>query len=221
MTGPDLSTRALLAMHRLNQRHPWSHNDHFHPWILGRLPEFRGRALDVGCGRGELVAALAPHFASVEGIDRDPGMRRVASARCAGVVEVSIGDTPLGALTGPYDLITMVAVLHHLPLGETFGQVRRLLPPGGRFLVVGLAQSRSRSDLAWEGVCALTNPLIGLVKHPWPAPPAPPATNARPEMPVADPVETLAEIDAAARRVLPGVRLQRRLGFRYTLEWTA
>ena len=26
------------GMARLNARHPWSHNDHFHSWILANLP---------------------------------------------------------------------------------------------------------------------------------------------------------------------------------------
>ena len=55
------------GMARLNARHPWSHNDHFHRWILRNLPARRRAALDVGCGRGELVAALAPRFGEVIG----------------------------------------------------------------------------------------------------------------------------------------------------------
>lgn len=50
------------GMARLNARHPWSHNDHFHRWILANLPTGRRAALDVGCGQGGLVASLAPHF---------------------------------------------------------------------------------------------------------------------------------------------------------------
>lgn len=60
-TGPFAGGALLAGMARLNARHPWSHNDHFHSWILANLPESCRTALDVGCGRGELVAALAPH----------------------------------------------------------------------------------------------------------------------------------------------------------------
>lgn len=35
-------------LRRINDRRPWSHNDHFHGWILRRLPARRRRALDVG-----------------------------------------------------------------------------------------------------------------------------------------------------------------------------
>lgn len=45
------------AMARINARHPWNHNDHFHRWVLANLPDERRTALDVGCGQGALVAA--------------------------------------------------------------------------------------------------------------------------------------------------------------------
>lgn len=38
-------------------------------------------------------------------------------------------------------------------------------------------------------------------------------------MPVRDPVQTFAEIAAAARARLPGAAARRRLFFRYTLRW--
>jgi hypothetical protein len=40
-------------------------------------------------------------------------------------------------------------------------------------------------------------------------------------MPVRDPRHTVDEIARTARAHLPGVRVRRRLFFRYTLEWTA
>jgi 2-polyprenyl-3-methyl-5-hydroxy-6-metoxy-1,4-benzoquinol methylase len=48
-------------MESLNARHPWSHNDHFHGWIVRHLPERRALALDVGCGEGALLDVLALH----------------------------------------------------------------------------------------------------------------------------------------------------------------
>jgi hypothetical protein len=60
----------------LNARHPWSHNDHFHSWILANLPEQRHIPLDVGCGRGELLARLSPYFDAVRGTDVDSAMRQ-------------------------------------------------------------------------------------------------------------------------------------------------
>jgi cyclopropane fatty-acyl-phospholipid synthase-like methyltransferase len=152
-------------MGAINARHPWSHNDHFHPWIVTRLPEQRHRALDVGCGRGELLAVLAPQFEDVRGVDVDTTMREAAAARCAGLANVTVDATPLNEVTGPVDLVTMVAVLHHLDIEKTLLDVRRLLTPGGRFLTVGLARPASLTDHAWDLASMVTNPAIGYVKH--------------------------------------------------------
>ena len=108
--GGALST----GMARLNARHPWSHNDHFHRWIVRHLPDQRRSALDVGCGRGELLGTLASHFDQVHGTDRDAGMRQAAARRVAQLPNASVDAQQLVELQGGYDLITMVAVLHHL-----------------------------------------------------------------------------------------------------------
>lgn len=213
-TNP-MTVRARSCLDRLNARHPWSHNDHFHGWILRNLPEQRRRALDVGCGRGALIAALADRFAHVEGTDRDQTMRDVATQRTAELANVTVTAHQLDELAGPYDLITMVAVLHHLDLDRTLAQIRRLLAPGGRFLVVGLAPPVSTADQVWDLTSAVANPLIGIVKHPRPA-----ATRLAPQFPVMDPTIPFDELCARFAAELPGSRLRRRLCFRYTAVWT-
>ena len=208
------------AVHRLealNARHPWSHNEHFHPWLLRRLPDERRVAVDVGCGQGLLVSRLAPHFATVLGTDVDAGMRQQAAERCAPLPNVRISGQELADLAGPVDLVTMVAVLHHLDAEQALLQVRRLLAPGGRLLVVGLAPPATATDLLWDVASAVTTPVIGLVKHPRPVrgPVAPDP------FPVADPTLTVRDLRVVLDRVLPGARLRHRLAFRHTIEWTA
>ncbi|MGD7789338.1 class I SAM-dependent methyltransferase [Propionibacteriaceae bacterium Y1700] len=207
---------ASVRLHELNQRHPWSHNDHFHPWILRRLPRSRERALDVGCGRGELLDQLARRFEVAHGVDVDQQMRTAALARTAGRVNVTVGGEQLTELAGPYDVITMVAVLHHLDVAEALDQVRRLLSDGGRLLVVGLAPPATVLDNVVDIASAITNPVIGMIKHPQVAEP----TDAEPTFPVRDPTMSYDELRTIAQRILPRVRLRRRLAFRHTLEWT-
>ncbi len=116
---------ALAAgMQRLNARHPWSHNDHFRSWIVANLPERCHTVLDVGCGRGELLAVLAPHVDRMIGIDIDATMRGEATRRCAGLPNVSVADGPWAQATGPFDVVTMVAVLHHLGVEDALRAVR-------------------------------------------------------------------------------------------------
>ncbi len=203
-------------MHALNSRHPWNHNDAFHPWILSRLPAGRAEALDVGCGRGALAALLADRFAHVHGTDIDAEMRQATAARCAGLPNVTVDATPLSEIPPGKDLVTMVAVLHHLDLQDALSHARRVLAPGGRFLCVGLARPDSAIDQLWDVASMITNPVIGFVRHPWVAQPT---AEAAPH-PVKDPEDTLATIRGAVQRAMPGAQVRRQLGFRHTIEWT-
>ena len=206
---------AAGSLNRWNARHPWSHNDHFHGWILRHLPRRRTSALDVGCGRGGLVARLAGEFASVAGIDPDAEMVAASRHRLAGRPHVTIGQESLLETTGRFDLVTMVASLHHLPLEEALRHAAGLLAPGGRLLVVGLAQVGSRWDVAYDSASLLLNPLVGLVKHPR----AERGGPQPPDLPVRDPAESYAETRAVVQRLLPGARMRHRLFFRYTMAW--
>jgi SAM-dependent methyltransferase len=208
----------------IKARHPWSHNEHFHGWILRNLPARRQVAVDVGCGTGMLAGRLAPRFVRVTGIDADEGMVAAASGRLAEDPRVSIRRCRFEAFAatageGEADLITMVAVLHHLDLGGTLDQIPRLLAPGGRLLVVGLAKVDSLADAAIDLASSAANPVMGLIKHPRSADPAHRSAADQPSMPVRDPTATFAQIAAAARARLPGARIRRRLFFRYTIRW--
>jgi ubiquinone/menaquinone biosynthesis C-methylase UbiE len=160
--------------------------------------------------------SLAPVFADVVGTDRDTGMREQASSRCAGLPNVTIDDRDLTQLAGPFDLVTMVAVLHHLEIGEALREVRRVLAPGGRFLVVGLAPPRSPRDHMWDLASIVTNPLIGYVKHPWPHH----AGAQPPPFPVAEPTLSFDQVRQHVVEVMPGAVMRHQLGFRHTIAWT-
>jgi SAM-dependent methyltransferase len=207
----------------VNSRHPWNHNEHFHAWILRNLPARRQAAVDVGCGTGVLAGKLASRFARVTGIDADEGMSAAARARLAGDRRVSIVrcrfEEFAAASQNEVDLITMVAVLHHLDLDDTLTRIPGLLAPRGRLLVVGLAKVDSLADAVVDLMSSAANPVMGVIKHPRPARQPDPAAERRPVMPVRDPGYTVAEIAAAASVRLPGATIRRRLYFRYTLRW--
>ena len=224
----DSSNSVLATAERwlalINARHPWDHNQHFHGWILRNLPVRRRAAVDVGCGKGLLAGTLAGHFARVTGIDADANMAAAANARLRldqrlTIRRCTFEQFAASAGAGEADLITMVAVLHHLDLHDTLARIPALLAPGGRFLVVGLALADSLPDLAVELVSAAVNPVMGLIRHPRAVRQAAGQVSGLPVMPVRDPATSLAEIAAAAKVHLPGAALRRRLFFRYTLRW--
>ncbi|WP_420113847.1 class I SAM-dependent methyltransferase [Pseudactinotalea sp.] len=209
-------------LHRVNARHPWSHNDYFHGWIRRRLPHLGdpgSAALDVGCGRGLLARRLGRVYDGVLAIDVDPDMVAATRANAFHLPHVAVQQSSIEDVAGHdrFDAITMVAVLHHLDPSTALPAVRRLLRPGGRLLVVGLASLESAVDVAWDITSALTNPIIGFVLHPTPVrePEQRPAA-----FPTKDPTVSVRELRALLARELPGARLRRRLGFRHTIEWT-
>lgn len=209
--------RIVGWLNRANARHPWSHNDRLHRWISRRLPARRGAALDVGCGQGLLAWRLSHRFGRVLAIDVDGQQVAATVARCADRPNVTARVASFSEVDDSFDVITMVAVLHHLDLDDALPRVRRLLAPGGRLLVVGLARPGGGVDLAWDLLSAVTNPLIGVILHPRPVldPPS------RDPFPTRDPDVTIADLRASFARHLPGARFRRRLGFRHTIEWTA
>jgi SAM-dependent methyltransferase len=193
--------RTLLDwIDRVNAAHPWSHNDHYIPWVLRQLPPHAQHALDVGCGAGTLLTALADRISHVEGIDRDPAMAARSGARRADLFDLP----PEPA----YDVVTAVAVLHHVRLEPGLTRLRSLLRPGGRLLVVGCYRQATLADRTTDLLAVPANLAIGLLAG-RSAVGAREATSA----PTARPRETLREIRAAA----PSAVIRRRLFWRYTL----
>jgi SAM-dependent methyltransferase len=215
-----LPSRVEDALHRFNAAHPWDHNAHYHPWLLRQLPRRFGRALDVGCGSGDLVRLLAGRGERVQGVDSDPGILRRARELTGAAAPVGylLAEAPEGIPGGPYDVITCVAVLHHLPFAGTLDRLGRELAPGGTLVVVGCARAAGPLDHTLGLIAVPLNALTGWVKNRGrPAPQRPVAMTA----PVREPEMTFDEIAREARRLLPGARLRRRLFWRYTLVWRA
>lgn len=214
------SSRVISRLNTINEQHPWSHNDAYIPWALHQARCVRKaggtRALDVGCGTGNLVAKLAGALDDVTGAEPDPAVGTIAEDRFRNHSKIRIEKVPFERITGEYDLISMVAVLHHLPLSPTLQAVARMLRPGGRLVVVGVARDDRRGG-ALSTASMLLNPLVGLLAHPHHSVETPLSMTA----PIATPTLTISEIRAAASAVLPGIAIHRGLFWRYLATWTA
>ncbi|GAB3701356.1 class I SAM-dependent methyltransferase [Corynebacterium nasicanis] len=192
--------------------HYWNHNTAYHPWILSIVAERpRSRVLDVGCGDGLLLARLAPLAGTIVGLEPDPATARAAAARLAHLPHARVEKQTLEEHTpsAPYDIIIFVASLHHMDLGAALSRARELLIPGGELLVVGLSANRSVFDWLVSAVQVLPVRLGSWLHR-----------EARDiGVPVAAARESIAEIRATARTILPGARLRRGLYYRYLLRW--
>lgn len=170
------------------------------------IPVNCGRALDVGCGEGLLSRKLAERCARVIGIDP---VRSAAALGSGTRIDFVEGDAMTYPFEGAsFDLITVVATLHHLPLTAALTRFRDLLRPGGVLAVVGLYRIQGLEDYAWSAAGVPVSWLLRRLR---------PFTEVA--APLAEPKETLREIRAACDAVLPGGVFRRRLLFRYSFVW--
>ncbi|MBX9666426.1 MAG: class I SAM-dependent methyltransferase [Candidatus Obscuribacterales bacterium] len=94
------------------------------------------RILDIGCGRGGLLAELRQRgFVNVYGLDPSPNCARIINELYG--IPVAVGNITNHTLSAQqYDLIIMCGVLEHLPdLKLAFNELRNLLPDGGSLLL--------------------------------------------------------------------------------------
>jgi ubiquinone/menaquinone biosynthesis C-methylase UbiE len=110
--------------------------------------------LDVGCGTGEVTVrakARSGATGSVVGIDPAPEMIAVARQKAAQAgVEIdyrvaAVEALPFAAAT--FDVVVSSLMLHHLPEDlkpRALAEIRRVLKPGGRLVVVDFKQPSSR-----------------------------------------------------------------------------
>ncbi len=173
--------------------------------------------MDVGCGTGKLVVHLSRLFPEVVGVEPDPGAAATAAAHLSSFASVRIEQRPFGhEEPGGYDLIVFVASLHHMPLAATLHEAKRSMRRRGRIVIVGLARE-TPADTPLSLVSLAFNPLVGLMRHPGRA--TQPSSHM--QAPTVAATESFEEIQRVARRVLPGIRMRRRLFWRYTATWTS
>ena len=197
------------------ERHDyWNHNAVFHRELVRDAAARGGRALDVGCGDGLLVQRLAGVCREVTGVDNESAAllrarRRLAGTPSAHVLDADIMSGATAELLGRFETVTCVAVLHHLPLEAGLARLGGLVAPGGRLVVVGLAASRSAWDWLLSGLSVIPIRVASRWHH----------ETRDIGVRTARPCESLSQIRAAARRLLPGARVRRRFYYRYTLVW--
>ena len=123
-------------------------------WDLDRFrrPGPLRRVLDIGCGTGELARLLTRHYDGAEVLGADFTRAMLENARAASTTRreyARLGFARATALRlpfadGSFDLVTNAFVARNLSdLSAAFGEVRRVLRPGGVFLTLEITEPRS------------------------------------------------------------------------------
>ncbi len=144
-----------------------------HRAILRRIKAFTGvrplRVLDVGCGTGVFAAKIRQDLpaAEVVGVDLVSGMLAKGSDRWrrhAGTVfPVQADSERLPFAAGTFDVVTCANSFHHYPHQDrAVAEMRRVLKPGGRLLLVDGYRDRPFGWLIYD-VCVAG--IEGAVHH--------------------------------------------------------
>jgi SAM-dependent methyltransferase len=197
----------------------WNHNVCYQPLILGAVPPGCGSALDVGCGDGLLTCRLAERCRDVTGVDRDSRMIALARERARDLRNVAFIEAVFPAFPfedDSFDFIASDTAIHHMNFEAALMAMTRLLRPGGRLAIVGLARSATARDYVPDVVAVPLN--VGLVLAHG-ALRAARREDRSPSFPMKDPTMTWDEVRIGALRLLPGVHYRRHLLWRYSLMW--
>lgn len=189
----------------------WNHNTHYHDLLLQSVPRSCRRALDVGCGLGTFARRLSPLADRVDALDEEPGVITRARELSNGARNIRFIETDFmtWASDETYDVVSMIAVLHHLPFDGALKKAAALVRPGGVLVILGLHRAASP-------VHRLVGGGIGFgVRHFY--------LFVREEAPVGAPIRepsmTLPEIRRRTSAILPGARIQWHVLWRYSIVW--
>jgi len=134
--------------------------DRFHLAALAAFADPDATIGDLGCGTGQVSAALAPFVARVIGVDSSAQMLQAARRRLHGVRNVELRRGDLEALPvddQKLDAATVMLVLHHVPEpARALADIARVLKPGGRLILVDMLphdreQYRQQMGHVWLG----------------------------------------------------------------------
>ena len=160
---PALGVRALTPFYDLIQR--WVVRDTRFKGRLIEQAEIQAgqRVLDLGCGTGTLALMVkrSQPDAEVVGLDADPQMLKVATAKAAlETIAVKFDQGMAFSLPYPddsFDRVLSSLMIHHLKTpdkGKTAREIHRILKPGGRLHVIDFGKPRT-----------LYGKLVGLFLH--------------------------------------------------------
>jgi ArsR family transcriptional regulator len=134
--------------------------DRFHLAALAAFADADAVVADLGCGTGQVSAAIAPFVRRVIAVDGSAAMLHAAKKRLQAFDNVELRRGELESLPideGRVGAATLMLVLHHVPEPErALREAARILEPGGKAIVVDMLphdreQYRQQMGHVWLG----------------------------------------------------------------------
>ena len=131
-------------------------------WALAMVTIGRDdHILDIGCGGGANIARLLQRTlqGSVTGIDFSPvsvrkstkvNTKAIREGRCK-VLEGNVANLPFPE--GSFDVVTAFETIYFWPdIEHCFNKVKKVLKPGGQFVIVNESDGSGEMDAKWESM---------------------------------------------------------------------
>ena len=131
-------------------------------WALAMVTIDRDdHILDIGCGGGANIARLLQRTLRgiVTGIDFSPvsvqkstkvNVKAIREGRCR-VLEGNVANLPFAE--GSFDMVTAFETIYFWPdIEHCFNEVKKVLKPGGQFVIVNESDGSGEMDAKWESM---------------------------------------------------------------------
>jgi SAM-dependent methyltransferase len=122
-------------------------------WLVDRLRiRPQARVVDLAAGTGKLTRLLVPARASLVAMEPVPEMRQVLRQIVPDVPVLAGAAEALPIRAGTVDAVTVAQAFHWFDVERAFGELARVLRPGGRVGIVWNARDRSVDwvDRVWS-----------------------------------------------------------------------
>ncbi|MEZ4321467.1 MAG: metalloregulator ArsR/SmtB family transcription factor [Myxococcota bacterium] len=158
------------------------------PALLGLMPDLQ-TVVELGCGTGPNLVALAPTAQRIIGVDREARMLDAARERTKAHANIELrqgGLEDLPLQTGEAQLALCILVLHHVPdLRAAFSEMNRVVAPGGRVAITDMRRhsrtayrdTMGHAHLGFDADTLVSELPAGLELHRWTDLPADPASQ--------------------------------------------
>ncbi|HEX8738125.1 MAG TPA: class I SAM-dependent methyltransferase [Pyrinomonadaceae bacterium] len=199
----------------------WNRNNHYHGFLLEKLPQNRQHILEIGCGIGTFSRLLSARAKLVTAMDLSPKMIEIAKNlsesypnidfQIADVLETNFPDEH-------FDAIVSIATFHHLPLEQVLPKLKRALKPGGRLLILDISRMESVPDFLTAAVAVPLGALLKIFHNGF----ARPTKAEREAWARHDETDCFLSFSEAKRiysNHLENASVQRHLFFRYSVIW--
>jgi SAM-dependent methyltransferase len=199
----------------------WTTNNHYHDFLLRRVPQTCENALEIGCGTGAFARLLAKRSQRVVALDLSPEMIRVARSRSSQFdnLEFELADAMTWDFPkSQFDFVCSIATFHHLQQRELFVKIKDALKPRGVLVVLDLVESGSLVERMLDVTGLGVSLGLRLIHNGRLRPPAA-VRSAWEQHGQHDSYATVSEMRALADELLPGSIVRRHLLWRYTLVY--